>query len=143
MIAVLVLCAWISRRIGAGRRPIPPGLIRWLVGFSAGGTADMISRDIAQPSGEGAGSAGGHREPARREWATATQALVASKPDGQTLMMILSGHITNSYLYPNTGFDPLKDVTPVSLVASSPLAIVANPNFPRLRHQVAGGGRQG
>src|SRR4029078_10532628 len=32
--------------------------------------------------------------------------------------------------YPNTGFDPLKDVTPISLVASSPLAIVANPNFP-------------
>ena len=62
--------------------------------------------------------------------ATATQSLVASKPDGQTLMMILSGHITNSYLYPNTGFDPLKDVTPVSLAASSPLAIVANPNFP-------------
>ena len=50
--------------------------------------------------------------------------------DGQTLMMILSGHITNPFLYPNLGFDPLKDITPVSLVASSPLAIVANPNFP-------------
>jgi tripartite-type tricarboxylate transporter receptor subunit TctC len=60
---------------------------------------------------------------------TATAALVAAKPDGQTLMMILSGHITNAFLYPNLGFDPLKDVTPVSLVASSPLAIVANPNF--------------
>jgi tripartite-type tricarboxylate transporter receptor subunit TctC len=45
-------------------------------------------------------------------------------------MLILSGHVTNPYLYPNTGFDPLKDVTPISLVASSPLAIVANPNFP-------------
>ena len=44
-------------------------------------------------------------------------------------MMILSGHITNAFLYPGLGFDPLKDVTPVSLVASSPLAIVANPNF--------------
>ena len=31
--------------------------------------------------------------------------------------------------FANLGFDPLKDVTPISLVASSPLAIVANPNF--------------
>ncbi len=60
---------------------------------------------------------------------TATAMLAAAKPDGQTLMMVLSGHITNSFLYPNLGFDPLKDVTPVSLVASSPLAIVASPNF--------------
>jgi tripartite-type tricarboxylate transporter receptor subunit TctC len=44
--------------------------------------------------------------------------------------MILSGHITNAFLYPNLGFDPLKDVMPVSLVASSPLAIIANPGFP-------------
>jgi tripartite-type tricarboxylate transporter receptor subunit TctC len=54
---------------------------------------------------------------------------VQAKPDGQTLMVILSGHITNGFLYPNLGFDPLKDIAPVSLVASSPLAIVANPNF--------------
>jgi tripartite-type tricarboxylate transporter receptor subunit TctC len=44
-------------------------------------------------------------------------------------MMILSGHITNAYLYPGLPFDPLKDIVPVSLVASSPLAIVANPGF--------------
>ena len=44
--------------------------------------------------------------------------------------MVVSGHITNSLLYANLGFDPLKDVTPISLVASSPLAIVANPAFP-------------
>jgi tripartite-type tricarboxylate transporter receptor subunit TctC len=44
-------------------------------------------------------------------------------------MVILSGHITNAFLYPNSGFDPIKDVTPISLVASSPLAIIANPKF--------------
>src|ERR1700742_1641158 len=108
----------------------PSGPIRWLVGFPPGGTADMISRDIASDLERGLGVPIVIENRPGANGLTATQALVGAKPDGQTLMMILSGHITNSFLYPNSGFDPLKDVTPISLVASSPLAIVANPNFP-------------
>jgi tripartite-type tricarboxylate transporter receptor subunit TctC len=108
----------------------PSGPIRWLIGFTAGGTADMISRDLAGELEKVLGVPVIIENRPGANGLTATQALVAAKPDGQTLMMILSGHITNAFLYPNLGFDPLKDVTPVSLVASSPLAIIANPNFP-------------
>lgn len=107
----------------------PSGPIRWLIGFTAGGTADMISRDIAGELEKVLGVPVIIENRPGANGLTATQALVAAKPDGQTLMMILSGHITNAFLYPNLSFDPLKDVTPVSLVASSPLAIVANPGF--------------
>ncbi len=127
VLAVLALCLFAG---GAGAQTYPTGPIRWLVGFSAGGTADMISRDIGSHLEKVLGQPVVIENRPGANGLTATQLLVASKPDGQTLMMILSGHITNSYLYPNTGFDPLKDVTPVSLAASSPLAIVANPNFP-------------
>ena len=89
----------------------------------------MISRDIASELEKVLGQPIVIENRPGANGSTATAALVASKPDGQTLMMILSGHITNAFLYPGLGFDPLKDVTPVSLVASSPLAIVANPNF--------------
>jgi tripartite-type tricarboxylate transporter receptor subunit TctC len=108
----------------------PSGPIRWLIGFTAGGTADMISRDIASDLEKVLGVPIVIENRPGANGLTATQALVAAKPDGQTFQMILSGHITNAFLYPNAGFDPLKDVTPVSLVASSPLAIIANPNFP-------------
>src|SRR6185295_8175047 len=94
-----------------------------------GGTADMISRDIASELEKVLGQPVVIENRPGANGSTATAALVAAKPDGQTLMMILSGHITNAFLYPGLGFDPLKDVMPVSLVASSPLAIVANPNF--------------
>ena len=114
---------------GRGRADWPSGPIRWLVGFAPGGTADMISRDIAGDLEKVLGQPVIIENRPGANGATATAALVAAKPDGQTLMMILSGHITNAFLYPNLGFDPLKDVAPVSLVASSPLAIVANPNF--------------
>ena len=114
----------------AGAQNYPSGPIRWLVGFPPGGTADMISRDLGSDLEKVLGVPIVVENRPGANGLTATQTLVGAKPDGQTLMMILSGHITNAFLYPNSGFDPLKDVTPISLVASSPLAIVANPNFP-------------
>src|ERR1044072_6383561 len=108
----------------------PSGPIRWLVGFAAGGTGDMISRDVAQDLEKVLGVPIIVENRTGANGLTGTQALVAAKPDGQTLMLILSGHVTNAYLYPNTGFDPVKDATPTTLVASSRLASVANPNFP-------------
>ena len=89
----------------------------------------MISRDIASELEKVLGQSVIIENRRGANGSTATAALAAAKPDGQNLMIILSGHITNSFLYPNLGFDPLKDVTPISLVASPPLAIVANPNF--------------
>jgi tripartite-type tricarboxylate transporter receptor subunit TctC len=127
-IVALTLYMWLAG--AAAAQTWPSGPIRWLVGFPPGGTADMISRDIASELEKVLGQPVVIENRPGANGSTATAALVASKPDGQTLMMILSGHITNAFLYPGLGFDPLKDVTPVSLVASSPLAIVANPNFP-------------
>ncbi|MEA2872679.1 MAG: hypothetical protein QOH67_2655 [Hyphomicrobiales bacterium] len=126
---VLGLCALLGCASVATAQTWPSGPIRWLVGFTAGGTADMISRDLGAELEKVLGVPIVIENRPGANGLTATQALVAAKPDGQTFQMILSGHITNAFLYPNAGFDPLKDVTPVSLVASSPLAIVANPNF--------------
>ena len=127
---VLALCGLIACGVsGAAAQTYPSGPIRWYVGFPPGGTADMISRDIASDLEKVLGQPVVIENRPGANGSTATAALAAAKPDGQTLMMILSGHITNAFLYPNLGFDPLKDVVPVSLVASSPLAIVANPKF--------------
>ena len=125
--AALTLYVWLAG--AAAAQTWPSGPIRWLVGFPPGGTADMISRDLSGELEKVLGQPVVIENRPGANGSTATAALGASKPDGQTLMMILSGHITNAFLYPGLGFDPLKDVTPISLVASSPLAIVANPNF--------------
>jgi len=126
----LGLCALLLGDLGgAVAQNYPSGPIRWYVGFPPGGTADMISRDIANDLEKALGQPVVIENRPGANGSTATAALAAARPDGQTLMMILSGHITNAFLYPNLGFDPLKDVVPISLVASSPLAIVANPNF--------------
>src|SRR3954452_22060587 len=129
-ISLLMLCLLGVSAGSAAAQNWPSGPIRWLVGFAAGGTADMISRDIG---GELEKVLGGPIVIENRPGANAltpTQALGGAKADGQTLMVILSGHITNAFLYPNSGFDPLKDGTAIRLVASSPPALVANPGFP-------------
>ena len=62
----------------------------------------MISRDIAGELEKVLGQPIVIENRPGANGSTATAALVASKPDGQTLMMILSGHITNAFLYPGS-----------------------------------------
>ena len=107
----------------------PSGQIKILVGFPPGGTTDIIARDVGQELEKA-----WHQTVIVENRAGANGALAAAQlaklpPDGQTLMMIVSGHITNPLVSANAGYDPLKDFTNISLLASSPLLIFAHPNF--------------
>jgi tripartite-type tricarboxylate transporter receptor subunit TctC len=113
----------------AGAQSYPSGPIKMFSGFAAGGTVDIVARDIAAELEKVWGQPVIVENRPGANGATATAALAKSKPDGHTLMVVVSGHITNSLLYPNLGFDPHKDVVPVSLIAASPLLVFAHPSF--------------
>jgi tripartite-type tricarboxylate transporter receptor subunit TctC len=52
-------------------------------------------------------------------------------PDGYTLMIGHVGtHAINAALYPRVGFDPVRDFTPITLIATLPLALVIHPSLP-------------
>jgi tripartite-type tricarboxylate transporter receptor subunit TctC len=52
-------------------------------------------------------------------------------PDGYTLLLGHTGTISiNPSLYAHAGYDPRKDFAPIGLVASMPVALLANPSFP-------------
>ncbi|MBM3589203.1 MAG: tripartite tricarboxylate transporter substrate binding protein [Alphaproteobacteria bacterium] len=99
----------------------PSRPIRLLVGFAAGGSTDVLARAIAprlqallgQPVViENRPGAGGN---------IATEATARSAPDGYTLLLGTIGPLAiNPTLYGNLSFDPLKDLTPVSLVGEVP-----------------------
>jgi len=114
----------------AAAQTYPNGTIKILVGFPPGGTTDIIARDVGQELEKA-----WHQTVIVENRAGANGALAAAQlaklpPDGQTLMMIVSGHITNPLVSPSAGYDALKDFTAVSLLASSPLLIFAHPGFP-------------
>jgi tripartite-type tricarboxylate transporter receptor subunit TctC len=99
----------------------PSRPIRLLVGFAAGGSTDVFARAIAprlqallgQPVViENRPGAGGN---------IATEATARSAPDGYTLLLGTIGPLAiNPTLYGNLPFDPLKDLTPVSLIGEVP-----------------------
>ena len=127
---VLISIAMLNALIEcASAQSYPNGQIKILVGFPPGGTTGIIARDVGQELEKA-----WHQTVIVENRAGANGALAAAQlaklpPDGQTLMMIVSGHITNPLVSPSAGYDVLKDFTNISLLASSPLLIFAHPSF--------------
>ena len=59
-----------------------------------------------------------------------TQVVATSPPDGYTFGVVFDTHAVNPSLIPNLPFDTLKDLAPVMLVGTSPMAIVAHASQP-------------
>jgi tripartite-type tricarboxylate transporter receptor subunit TctC len=104
--------------------------IKMLVGVPAGGSTDTIARAMATEMGrilnrtivvENKPGAGGN---------IAADAVAKAVPDGNTLLLSFTSHAVNATLYPNLPFDPVKDFTPLTLVATAPSMLVAHPGFP-------------
>src|SRR4051794_6817746 len=104
--------------------------VRIVVGFPAGGPTDIIARLVAQGLSdslgqqfyvENVGGAGGN---------TAAGQVARGAPDGYTIMAISTGFMVNPSLYAKVPYDPVKDFSPVSLVAASPNVAVVNPQVP-------------
>ena len=102
-----------------------------IVPQATGGANDTIARIVAAKLSEVLGQqfvvenrsgAGGN---------IGTAASAKAKPDGYTLLLTTnSTQVINPWLYTTTGFDPLKDFTPVGLVASAGYVLVVNSAFP-------------
>ncbi|MBN9430495.1 MAG: tripartite tricarboxylate transporter substrate binding protein [Burkholderiales bacterium] len=109
----------------------PSRPIRLVVGFAAGGPTDVIARVLANDLGQSLG------QPVvveNRPGATAmiaTELVANAAPDGYTLLMSSVQLGINPLLYSDrVKYDPVKSFTPVSLVTSLPLAVVAAPSVP-------------
>jgi tripartite-type tricarboxylate transporter receptor subunit TctC len=108
----------------------PNGPVKMFVGFGAGGSTDIIARDIGRELEKMWGQPVIIENRAGANGAIAAGQLAKLPADGQTLMMIVSGHVTNGHLNKQQPFDAIKDFTPIVEIASSPLLIFAHPNFP-------------
>ncbi len=104
--------------------------VRLLVGAPPGGSTDTLARALATEMGrllgrfvlvENRAGAGGN---------IAAEAVAKASPDGNTLLMSFTSHAINASLYPSLPFDPVKDFTPLTCVATSPSVLVANPAVP-------------
>ena len=114
----------------AAAQTYPSEPVHLFIGFAAGGSTDIIARDLGHELEKVWGQPVVVENRPGANGAVAAATLAKARPDGHTLMMIVSGHITNALMSPNLPFDPIKDFSAVSLVASSPLLVFAHPAFP-------------
>jgi tripartite-type tricarboxylate transporter receptor subunit TctC len=108
--------------------PVRP--IKLVVPFPAGSSPDIIARLVAEPLAHSLGQpvvvdnrpgAGGN---------VGTGAVAKAEPDGYTFLFTIQGPLVTAPLLSKTlGYDPVKELAPVSLVATSPNVLVVDPKL--------------
>lgn len=110
---------------GSKAQTYPEKSIRLIVPWPAGGAADAVGRAVAASLTAEFGKAVYVENIAGAGGNIGTQQLVRSAPDGYTLLLATSStNSANPYLYKKTGFDPVKDFTPVASLAVIPSVLV-------------------
>jgi len=115
----------------SGAQPYPVKPVRIVVGFTAGGPTDIVSRTIAPGLSDALGQpvvidnrpgAGG---------ALATAQVAKAPADGYTLLMgTIGGLAVAMSLQPNRGYDTLRDLTPITQTVSVTNVLVIHPSMP-------------
>ena len=103
----------------------PDKSVRLVVPWPAGGGADAVGRAVAQALTTELGKTVYVENVAGAGGNIGTQQFIRSAPDGYTLLLATSStNVANPYLYKKTGFDPIKDFTPIASVALIPSVLV-------------------
>ena len=123
-----ILALWAAFIPALEAQPYPSGAMRIVVPYAPGGGTDILGRAIAQKLNER------HNVPAivdNRAGANGTigAAFVAkSAPDGYTVGFAGSStHVLNPLLY-KLNYDPVKDFTPITTVATTSFVIIVKPD---------------
>jgi tripartite-type tricarboxylate transporter receptor subunit TctC len=108
----------------------PSRPIRWLVGYTPGGTADMLARAVGQKLTEAWGQSVVVENRPGAGTNIATEIGAKAPPDGYTLFMPTVANAINPTLYPKLNFDLMKDFIHISNFANVPGIIVVHPSVP-------------
>jgi len=115
----------------ASGQSFPNKPIRLIAPFAAGGALDLIARGVGAKLAESMGEPVVVENRAGASGAIGSEAVARAAPDGYTLLLgATTTHGVNPALNPKLPYDPVKDFTPVSLVATIPHALVVNPSLP-------------
>jgi len=122
----LFAIACVAHAQGYPNRPI-----KIVVPYAAGGLPDTMTRAVTPKLGEALGQAVVVENMGGAGGISGVTEVARSQPDGYTLLVADVGQIAiNPHLFAKLPYAPLKDLTPVSLIGTSPLYLVANPSVP-------------
>ena len=108
----------------------PTRPIRVVVPYSPGGSSDTVARIVGQKLGETLGQQFVIDNRPGAAGSLGRDLVAKAAPDSYTLLIGDSPHTINVHVLRHVPYDPIKDFTPITLLATAPQVLVINPGFP-------------
>ena len=129
LLLAALLLAEASR--SAGAQTYPSGTVKLTVPVPAGGVTDTMARIVAQRLTEAWGQPVVVDNRPGGNYAVGAQAVARSPADGLTLLVAPDSTVTaNPHLFSKLPYDPVKDLTPISVLCRITPVLVINPSLP-------------
>src|SRR5215213_1139047 len=128
-----LLVAVLACALGAAAQTqtYPSKPIRLIVPYAAGGTSDILARQIGPKLTEAWGQPVVVENRTGANGNVGADFVAKSTPDGYTLLITdLGGLVISASVYPKLPFDPSKDFSPVVMVSYSPHVLAVHPSVP-------------
>jgi tripartite-type tricarboxylate transporter receptor subunit TctC len=101
-----------------------------LVGFTPGGTTDVVARVIAQKMSEGFRQSVVIDNRPGAGANIAAELAAKAPPDGYTILAVNPGLAISATLYAKLGYSALRDLAPVARIADSSHLLIVHPSLP-------------
>jgi tripartite-type tricarboxylate transporter receptor subunit TctC len=126
--AALAIALFVFAGLATGQTwPSKP--IRWIVPFAPGGANDITARSIAERLSAALGQPVVIDNRAGAGGTIGMEFVAKSAPDGYTVLSSSDTITLAPHLYPNVGFDTLRDFVAVTQLGSQPVVIAAHPSL--------------
>ena len=117
--------------LAAGAQNYPTKPVRIVVPFPAGGGVDLTARTVSQKLTDYLGQQVVIDNRAGAAGTIGAEHVAKSAPDGYTLVVAGPGSVAVApLLFPKLGYNPLKDLAPITMLVTMPYIIVAHPSVP-------------
>jgi tripartite-type tricarboxylate transporter receptor subunit TctC len=108
----------------------PTRPVRFIVGYPAGGSTDIVARLIGQRLSERLGQQFVIENKPGAGNNIGTEAVVKADPDGYTVLLVNPANFINASLYANLNFNFIRDIAPVASFNRVPNVMTVNPDVP-------------
>jgi len=129
-LALAPAAACLAAAAPAQAQRYPERPVQIIVPYAPGGSVDVIARSLAQKLTERMGQTVFVENRAGAGGTIGVGAVARAKPDGYTLVLTSLGALTVTVHLTKAGYDPLKDLAPISLVATSGLVLSVKEDSP-------------